>query len=55
MLQKIWANKKSNGLKAAKTYLYRRTRNLHIGLSNIDSLQLQSWLKKDFGHPKENY
>jgi hypothetical protein len=47
-LQKIWANKKSNGLKAAKTYRYRRTRNLHIGLSNIDSLQLQSWLKKDF-------
>ena len=48
ILQKIWENKKSNGLISAKTYCYNRIRNLQVGLSNFDSVQLREWLKKDF-------
>lgn len=48
ILQKIWKNKKKNGLKSARTYRYNRIRNLQVGLSNIDSLELKSWLKRDF-------
>ena len=53
ILQKIWENKKSNGLKSAKTYRYNRIRNLQVGLSNIDSIQLRAWLKKDFDSLKK--
>jgi len=53
ILQKIWENKKKNGLKSARTYRYNRIRNLQVGLSNIDSLELKSWLKKDFDSLKK--
>ena len=41
ILQGIWANKKKNGLKLAKSYDYKRYSSVSLGLSNLDSVFLR--------------
>ncbi len=48
ILEKIWKNKRKNGLKLVSDYSYNRVRNMEIGLTNIDSTSLSKWIKGDF-------
>lgn len=48
ILEKIWKNKRKNGLKLVSDYSYNRVRNMEIGLTNIDSTSLSKWIKDDF-------
>lgn len=48
ILQKIWKNKKQNGLKLAKSYEYKKYTSLEVGINNLDSLFLKKVLKKDY-------
>jgi hypothetical protein len=48
ILQKIWKNKKQNGLKLAKSYEYKKYTSLEVGINNLDSLFLKKILKKDY-------
>ena len=48
ILEKIWKNKRKNGLKLVSDYSYNRVRNMEIGLTNIDSISLSKWIKGDF-------
>lgn len=48
ILQKIWKNKKLNGLKLSKSFEYKKYTSIEVGLNNLDSLFLKKILKKDY-------
>ncbi len=48
ILEKIWKNKKKNGLNLVKSYQYDKYSNTVIGINNLDSLFIKKVFKKDF-------
>ncbi|QWX84492.1 carboxypeptidase-like regulatory domain-containing protein [Cellulophaga sp. HaHaR_3_176] len=48
ILQKIWANKKENGLKLVEAYEYEKYTSVELGLNSLDTTFLKKALKKDY-------
>lgn len=48
ILEKIWENKKRNGLKLSKSYEYEKFSTVELGLDNLDTAFVKKALKNDF-------
>tara|TARA_R110002051_G_scaffold234056_5_gene295609 strand:+ start:494 stop:3838 length:3345 start_codon:yes stop_codon:yes gene_type:complete len=53
IMEQIWENKKTNGLRLYKSYEYDKYSTLELGMDNMDSTFLRKALKDDYSHIAE--